>query len=236
MFRLRRNQESPLSEVTSQETLVSWTPPESPWELSPGFAGIGEEQHSSPTLLLQRSRDPLSTFQLWQLQVSLHLRRSVKELTALWKEYLLLCKIVFTQSSWRHQAINTYLDCHRAGVQFAFYYDFLHDLWIHMQVLSTFLTLYERKVFRAFHMREVCEQPLTALASSPQCCLGGKVSVEEQRHTSFFQLVNRLSFVHSQNNNTECTCLLQKLAFCDPKGKPPAELDKDGSIVTGFLC
>lgn len=58
----------------------------------------------------------------------------------------------------------------------------------------------------------------------------------ERKHTSFFsQLVNRLSFVQFQSNDTQCTCLLQNLAFCDPKGKPPAELDKDDSIVTGFL-
>ena len=59
--------------------------------------------------------------------------------------------------------------------------------------------------------------------------------VSESAHTVSFQLVNRPSFVKSQNN-ARCTCLLQNLAFCDPKGKPPAELDKDGSIVTGLLC
>ena len=106
----------------------------------------------------------------------------------------------------------------------------------HRQVLLIFLKPYEWKVFRRFSPLDAYVSHLSHrqhLCHCPYHRAGFYGSVNTHR---FCQLTSRLSFVRKQNIHAQCACLLQNQASCDSKGKPPAGPDKDGFLVTGFLC
>lgn len=206
-----------------------------PMHMSLGFAYNLEVWHIFPKLLVMEIQT-IVHFPALPLQVSLHQNNSFKRLInfvkiMIYDERHSNISIKKIRGYWGHKTqpttkimweFNCSLLCSSLVCGFTCAIHFPSTLWV-------------KAILDFFSTGSIWAPPHGHNWHHCYCSVKERVSMKARTHTVSFQLVNRPSFVQAQNN-AGCTCLLQNLAFCDPKGKPPAELDKDGSIVTGLLC